>query len=64
MEERHLKIQELHKQIGILEGIIQGPFVVGTSPTTADAALFPTFVFMNFMLPRFFGWEDVFAGPE
>jgi hypothetical protein len=30
--------------------------------TTGDSALFPTFVFMTYILPRYFGWRDVFAG--
>jgi len=29
---------------------------------TADAALFPTYVFMHYILPRHFGWKDFFAG--
>jgi hypothetical protein len=30
--------------------------------TTGDSALFPTFVFFTYILPRYFGWKDVFAG--
>jgi hypothetical protein len=30
--------------------------------TTGDSALFPTFVFFTYILPRYFGWSDVFAG--
>jgi hypothetical protein len=30
--------------------------------TTGDSALFPTFVFFTYILPRYFGWRDVFAG--
>jgi hypothetical protein len=30
--------------------------------TTGDSALFPTFVFCTYILPRYFGWSDVFAG--
>ena len=38
-----------------------GPFVCGESPCFADAALFPTYVFLERILPRYFGWDDVFA---
>eukprot|EP00793_Prasinoderma_coloniale_P003471 PRCOL_00006707-RA len=31
------------------------------APSTADFALFPSMVFVRFMAPRFFGWEDPFA---
>eukprot|EP00983_Pelagomonas_calceolata_P060503 1146395-Pelagomonas_calceolata.AAC.2 len=31
------------------------PFITGSEITTADGALFPTIVFMQFILPRFFG---------
>jgi glutathione S-transferase len=60
--DRHKQLQEIYKQIGIIEDLIQGPFVIGTEKTAADAALFPTFIFMDFMLPQYFGWTDVFAG--
>ncbi|EFJ50701.1 hypothetical protein VOLCADRAFT_88491 [Volvox carteri f. nagariensis] len=39
-----------------------GPYVAGDQVTAADAALFPTFVFFEFILPTYFGWGDVFAG--
>lgn len=39
-----------------------GPFIAGTEVTTADGALFPTFVFLRHILPKYFGWKDVFAG--
>ena len=38
-----------------------GPFVCGESPCFADAALFPTYVFLERILPRYFGWDDAFA---
>ena len=34
---------------------MQGPFVAGSEITAADAALFPTFVFFDFILPTYFG---------
>jgi glutathione S-transferase len=33
-----------------------GPFVAGAEPSTADAALFPTWVFIEHILPKHFGW--------
>ena len=32
------------------------PFVTGSDITTADGALFPTVVFMMYILPKYFGW--------
>lgn len=34
----------------------------GDEITAGDSALFPTFVFATYILPRYFGWRDVFAG--
>lgn len=34
----------------------------GPDITTGDSALFPTVVFMTYILPRYFGWRDVFVG--
>ncbi|GFR46432.1 hypothetical protein Agub_g8006 [Astrephomene gubernaculifera] len=61
-EERAAQIGQIAFQLGVLEGVVQGPYIAGADPTSADAALFPTFVFLTFMLPRYFGWRDVFAG--
>ena len=38
-----------------------GPFACGAEPCVADAALFPTYVFLERILPRYFGWDDVWA---
>ena len=38
-----------------------GPFACGAEPCFADAALFPTYVFLERILPRYFGWDDVWA---
>ena len=57
-------IADIAKQIGVLEEIASrtpGPFIAGTEKSTADAALFPTFVFIEFLLPKYFGWRDAFA---
>ncbi|KAK3289592.1 hypothetical protein CYMTET_2986 [Cymbomonas tetramitiformis] len=62
IEERAAKIAELAKQLDVLEGIVEGsPYIVGDTPSLADAALFPTFVFFTYILPSQFGWTDVFA---
>jgi glutathione S-transferase len=57
-------IAEIAKQIAVLEEIATrtpGPFIAGTEKSTADAALFPTFIFIEFLLPKYFGWRDAFA---
>jgi len=61
---RAASIAELAKQLDVLEAVLcpAGPFAAGGERTTADAALFPTFCFYTFILPRVFGWADVFAG--
>ena len=61
--QRAKQLAELHRQLGVLETTLDaaGPFVAGSELCAADAALFPTFVFYTHMLPRRFGWADVFA---
>ncbi|KXZ55975.1 hypothetical protein GPECTOR_2g1527 [Gonium pectorale] len=61
-ETRAKQIEQIAFQLDVLEGIVQGPYVAGSEVTAADAALFPTFVFFEFILPTYFGWADVFAG--
>ena len=60
--ERAKQIADINRQLDVLEGIVVGPHVIGDELSSADAAIFPTLVFMNFMLPRFFKWADVFKG--
>lgn len=61
--EREAGIQQIAAQLDVLEKLCEaGPYFVGDKPTTTDAALFPTFIFLVFMLPSKFGWADVFAG--
>ncbi|KAG2500784.1 hypothetical protein HYH03_001546 [Edaphochlamys debaryana] len=62
IEDRAKGIAALAFQMDVLEGICKGPFMAGSEVTSADAALFPSFVFIEFILPKFFGWKDVFAG--
>lgn len=58
------QIKTLAAQLDNMEKLVdpQGPWLVGDSFTTADAALFPTFVFFTYILTKKFGWKDVFAG--
>jgi glutathione S-transferase len=65
-EQRSAGLKQLSQQLDALERIVAagggGPFIAGAEITTADAALAPTFEFMTFILPKYFGWKDVFAG--
>jgi|EP01046_Picozoa_sp_COSAG06_P038373 glutathione S-transferase len=66
---RAAKIAEIWKQLSWLEAEVAaatasggGPYLLGDSQLTlADLTWFPTFVFMEFMLPRVFGWPEVFT---
>lgn len=60
--ERARLLEQLDQQIDNLEGICVGPYIAGPDVTTADSALLPTFVFMTYILPKYFGWRDVFSG--
>eukprot|EP00879_Flechtneria_rotunda_P008174 GHRR01008563.1.p1 GENE.GHRR01008563.1~~GHRR01008563.1.p1 ORF type:complete len:206 (+),score=58.71 GHRR01008563.1:1275-1892(+) len=60
--DRAILLKQLVKQMDVLEHICVGPYVAGPEITSGDSALMPTFVFMTFILPRYFGWRDVFAG--
>ncbi|GMH34109.1 hypothetical protein BSKO_01943 [Bryopsis sp. KO-2023] len=62
VEERADKIRQIRDLLDVFEDLIEGPFVLGGATSTADAALFPSFCFLTFMLPSVFGWEDVFKG--
>uniref|UniRef100_A0A7S0D2X8 GST C-terminal domain-containing protein n=2 Tax=Amorphochlora amoebiformis TaxID=1561963 RepID=A0A7S0D2X8_9EUKA len=37
-----------------------GPFCAGSKPSLGDLVAYPTFVFIDYMLPKKFGWKDVF----
>ena len=56
------RIKEINSFLNALEGMCKGPYFVGSRFSTADAAAFPPFVFLLDMLPRYFGWPDVFNG--
>ena len=54
------QVAELWKQLGVLEGLVIGPYAAGDTLTEADFALWPTLSsFLPFMLPRVFGWGNV-----
>jgi glutathione S-transferase len=55
-------LAQLVKQLDVLEELCVGPYIAGAQVTAGDSALMPTFVFISFILPRYFGWQDVFAG--
>jgi glutathione S-transferase len=61
-QQRATELAALAKQLDVLEEAIAGPFMAGSSMSSADGALFPTFVFLTYMLPAYFGWANVFAG--
>merc|ERR1719424_944998 len=58
-ESRASKVGEIAKQLDVLEGLFKGPYCAGEDITEADLALYPTFLFFTFMLPKVFGWEKV-----
>ena len=66
---RAAKFGEIWKQLSWLEAEVArlhkldssgGPFMTGSQLTLADLTWFPTCVFMEYMLPRFYGWPDLF----
>ena len=58
--DRASKLKEMWSQLVWLENSIQGEYLVGNEITHADLTWFPTAVFMEYLLPRVFGWECVF----
>jgi len=62
---RAAKIGEIWRQLCWLEAELarqaaDGPYMLGNALTLADLTWFPTCVFMEFMLPRVFGWPQLF----
>lgn len=65
---RAAKVAELWRQLSWLEQQVaavqktpaRGPHLLGEQLTLADLTWFPTCVFMEFMLPRVFGWPHIF----
>jgi glutathione S-transferase len=60
LKTRAAKIAEIWKQMTWVNENIVGPYLCGDSLTLADLTWFPTTIFMEFMLPRVFGWPDIF----
>ena len=65
---REAKIGEIWRQLNWLEAQVAsihaeagGSYLLGQQLTLADFTWFPTCVFMEFLLPRVFGWADPFA---
>lgn len=59
-QQRSEKLAEVSKQLQWLERQVKGPFMAGDRITHADMTWFPTAVLIDFILPRVFGWPDVF----
>jgi len=57
---RAAKLAEIWKQLCWLEASMRGPCLAGDHVTNADFTWFPTCTFMEYMLPRVFGWPEVF----
>jgi glutathione S-transferase len=60
LKRRADKIAEIWKQMKWMNENTVGPYLCGDSLTLADMTWFPTTIFMEFMLPRVFGWPDIF----
>lgn len=60
LKTRAAKVAELWKQLKFMNENIVGPYLCGDKLTLADLTWFPTTIFMEFMLPRVFGWPDIF----
>lgn len=57
-------IKQLNYQLDVLEGIFgeEGPYFAGSEQSLGDCAVFPTMVFAEYSLLKFFGWPTLFAG--
>jgi len=65
LQTRAAKLGEIWRQLNWLEAEVTklssgGPHLLGEQLTLADLTWFPTCVFMEFILPRFFGWPHLF----
>ena len=58
---QHAKnIERIAFQLDLLNKLVKGPYVSGDQMGLADAALFPTLTFVQFILPQLSGWKDIF----
>ena len=58
---RATQLAEIARQLRILDEICgreDGDYVAGETKSAADAALFPTLIFCDFLLPKYFGWSE------
>ncbi len=57
--------KELIRQLKNLEELVdcEGPYIAGKEKSLADATVFPTGVFLTYILPKHFGFkpEEVFG---
>jgi len=61
IDTRAAKLRELWQHlVWMEENMDASPFLVGDQMTLADMTWFPTTIFMEFLLPRVFGWHDIF----
>jgi len=60
LQPRAMKLAEIWKQLTWLEENMTTPYLSDEKITLADFTWFPTAIFMEFMLPRVFGWPDIF----
>lgn len=57
---RAARLAEIWKQLRWLNDNMVGPYLCGSKVTLADFTWFPTTVYMAFILPRVYGWPDIF----
>lgn len=72
---RKAGLDELKKQLHVIEDTVkgfreqfpalsEGDYLCGPEISLADATLFPTMIFCDYMLPQYFGWqEESYKGP-
>jgi len=64
LKTRAAKLEEIWKQLTWLNGNIAGEYLAGDVVTLSDMTWFPTTIFMEYMLPKVFGWPNVFRETE
>jgi len=61
---RAARLAELYKQLAWLEEQIRLPYMAGKTITHADLTWLPTATFMELLLPKVFGWSEIFHEQE
>ncbi|CEM05689.1 unnamed protein product [Vitrella brassicaformis CCMP3155] len=58
-DDRQAALSELKRQLETVEACVSpdGPYITGSEISLADATLFPTMVFITYILPEQFGWQ-------